>query len=264
MGHREPAGQEAVARSHAPPSGAVLRNVDVDWDRWPVQDYLSENYRQVHPADLAVIEHHSRFFRRFGADSVDRSLEFGAGPNLYPLMMAAAVSRPIHPVESNAASVACLTRQLTDGPDASWTAFYRECRWHQSALPATLSAALARVEVSQGRADSITPGRYGLASMNFVAESVTEDAGEFDDLCGRFVDSVAPGGYLVAAFMENMARYQLGDGSAWPGYPVDQRRVEAAFAGRTEELDITRTDADPSLPDYGYTGMVLLTARRPP
>jgi len=264
MGHRDPASQEAVARSHAPPHGGVLRNVDVDWDRWPVQDYLTENYRQLHPADLAVIEHHSRFYRRFPPDSVDRSLEFGAGPNLYPLMMAAAVSRHIHAVEPSAASVAYLTRQLTDGPDASWAAFYRECRWQQSALPATLTEALARVEVSRGRADSIAPGGYGLASMNFVAESVTEDADEFDELCGRFVASVAPGGYLVAAFMENMARYELGDGSAWPGYPVDERRVGTAFAGRTEELAITRTGADPSLPDYGYTGMVLLTARRPP
>jgi hypothetical protein len=264
MGHPDPAGQGATARSHAPPPEVVLRNRDVDWDRWPVQDYLSENYRQLHPADLAVIEHHSRFFRQFGPDSVDLSLEFGAGPNLYPLMLAAAVSRHIHAVEPSAASVAYLTRQLTDGPDASWAEFYRECRRQLPALPGSLVEALSRVEVTRGRADSIEPGRYGLASMNFVAESVTEDADEFSELCGRFIAAVRPGGHLVAAFMENMARYELGDGSSWPGYPVDDPRVRAAFAGRTEELVITRTGADPTLPAYGYTGMVMLTARRPP
>ncbi len=71
----------------APP----IRNRDVDWDAWPVEHYLSENYRQLHPSDLAVIDHHSAFFREFAPDSFGRSVEFGAGPNLYPLMLAAAL-----------------------------------------------------------------------------------------------------------------------------------------------------------------------------
>jgi hypothetical protein len=31
----------------------------------------------------------------------------------------------------------------------------------------------------------------------------------------------------------------------------------------TDDLVIERIDNDPSLPDYGDTGMILLTARRP-
>src|SRR5918992_1114727 len=27
----------------------TTHNDDVDWDRWPVADYLRENYREVHP-----------------------------------------------------------------------------------------------------------------------------------------------------------------------------------------------------------------------
>lgn len=71
-----------------------------------------------------------------------------------------------------------------------------------------------------------------------------------------------PGGHLVAAFMENMSRYRLGDGSQWPGCPVDGTDIEEFFAPYTDELAITRIDADPGLPAYGYTGMILLTARR--
>jgi hypothetical protein len=57
-----------------------------------------------------------------------------------------------------------------------------------------------------------------------------------------------------------MARYRLGDGSEWPAYPVDGAAVRAVFAPHVASMTVTRIDADPTLPDYGYTGMVLLTA----
>jgi hypothetical protein len=62
--------------------------------------------------------------------------------------------------------------------------------------------------------------------------------------------------------MENMGRYRLGDGSRWPGIPVDAAAVERVFAPLTTDLHLSRIDADPGLPAYGYTGMVLLRARR--
>jgi hypothetical protein len=239
-----------------------MRNRDVDWDAWPVEDYLSENYREIHPSDLAVIDHHSRFYREFAAEGFARSLEFGAGPNLYPLMLAAAVSRHIDAVEPSAASVAYLTRQLGTGPDPSWDGFYRECRARRPDLPTSLHLAMRRVEVKRGTAADVERDAYDLGSMHFVAESVTEERDEFRALCARFVGSVRPGAPVVAAFMENMGRYGLGDGSRWPGYPVDMDRVADAFAGTTEDLVLSRIDADETLPDYGYTGMVLLTGRR--
>ena len=98
--------------------------------------------------------------------------------------------------------------------------------------------------------------------MDFVAKSVTEDPDEFARFCGAFVASVRPGGHVVAAFMENMGRYELGDGSRWPGIPVDVAKVSEVFAPLTDDLRVSRIDADPDLPEYGYTGMVLLRARR--
>jgi hypothetical protein len=242
----------------APP----IRNRDVDWDAWPVEHYLSENYRQLHPSDLAVIDHHSAFYRKFAPDSFARSVEFGAGPNLYPLMLAAAVSRHIDAVEPSAASLAYLRRQVDAGPDESWDEFYKQCRARQPELPVSLAAALARVEVRPGGADEVERDAYDLASMHFVAESVTEERDEFRALCARFVESARPGAPLVAAFMENMSEYGLGDGSRWPGYPVDVDRVADAFEAITDDLVLDRIDADETLPDYGYTGMVLLTGRR--
>ena len=118
------------------------------------------------------------------------------------------------------------------------------------------------MRVAHGNAFGLAGSGYDLASMHFVAESVTEDADEFVAFCTAFAATVAPGGHLIAAFMENMGRYRLGDGSQWPGIPVDVDTVEQVFAPITKELWISRIDADPGLPEYGYTGMVFLRARR--
>ncbi|MDQ1042955.1 hypothetical protein QFZ76_001191 [Streptomyces sp. V4I2] len=251
-----------MAARARPTAGKAVptHNDDVDWDSWPVADYLAENYREVHPSDAAVIAHHSAFYRRLTPGGLGRSVEFGAGPNLYPLILAAAASRRIDAVEAGAGNVAYLQRQILSGPDASWLPFHALCRELNPALPATLAASLAHVDVVHGDVRGLPPGAYDLASMHFVAEGATEDRAEFAEFCRVFVRCVAPGGYLVAAFMENMPTYRVGPASRWPGCPVNPEIVTEVFAPLTRELAVTRIDADPTLPDYGDSGMVLLTA----
>lgn len=238
------------------------RNADLDWDRWPVPTYLAENYAALHESDDAVIVHHSAVYRDLAPGSLDRTVELGAGPNLYPLLMASGAARRIDAVDRSAAGLGYLRRQLADGPDPSWEPFWQRCRALNPALPATMAEALARVHVQQGDAFALAGADYDLASMNFVAESVTEDPDEFGRFCAAFTATVRPGGHLVAAFMENMGRYELGDGSRWPGIPVDDATVTRVFAPLTGDLQVSRIDADPGLPEYGYTGMVMLRARR--
>ncbi|CAL9612323.1 class I SAM-dependent methyltransferase [Streptomyces sp. enrichment culture] len=237
----------------------TTHNDDVDWDRWPVADYLAENYRDVHPSDAAVIAHHCAYYRRLPRGSVDRSVEFGAGPNLYPLILASAVSRRIDAVEAGASNVAYLRQQLQHRPDASWQEFHALCRRLDPDVPATLAGALAPVNVVHGDVRDLPPGAYGLASMHFVAEGATEDLAEFTAFCRAFVRTVRPGGHLVAAFMENMPTYRIGPASRWPGCPVDPDTVRRVFTPLTRELTVTRIDSDTTLPDYGDSGMVLLT-----
>lgn len=235
-------------------------NDDVDWDRWPVADYLAENYRDLHPSDAAVITHHSAFYRRFTPGSVGRSVEFGAGPNLYPLILAAAASRRIEAVDAGAGNIAYLERQIQCGPDASWLPFHALCRRLNPDLPATLAAALAHVNVVHADVRELEPAGYELASMHFVAEGATEDYAEFTDFCRAFVRCVVPGGHLVAAFMENLPTYRIGPVSRWPGCPVDPEIVTRVFTPMTRDLSVHHIDTDPTLPDYGDSGMVLLTA----
>ncbi|MEW2609993.1 class I SAM-dependent methyltransferase [Streptomyces sp. NPDC047880] len=237
----------------------TTHNDDVDWDRWPVADYLAENYREVHASDAAVIAHHSAFYRRLPPGGIARSVEFGAGPNLYPLMLASAACRRIDAVEAGASNVAYLEDQICHRLDASWLPFHALCRSLNPSVPPTLAGALAPVNVVHADVRSLPPGTYGLASMHFVAESVTEDFAEFADFCRTFVRTARPGGHLIAAFMENMPTYRIGPASRWPGCPVNPATVTEVFAPLTRDLDVTHIDMDPTLPDYGDSGMVLLT-----
>ncbi|WP_329275660.1 class I SAM-dependent methyltransferase [Streptomyces sp. NBC_00691] len=241
----------------------VRHNRDADWDAWPVTDYLAENYRRLHPCDIGVIHHHAAVYRQIAPGSLARTLELGAGPNLYPLMLAGAASRRVDALEPGAANLRYLRRQLDRGPDASWRPFYALCRSLDAALPESAAEALRPVRVVPGTVDDVVPGAYDLASMNFVAESVTEDAGEFTRICDAFVQAVRPGGRLVAAFMERMPSYRIGAGPLWPACPVDEAALRAVFAPRTSVLRIARVDKDPTLPEYGDTGILLLSAERP-
>ncbi|MER5738583.1 class I SAM-dependent methyltransferase [Streptomyces sp. NPDC002262] len=241
---------------------APRRNADADWDAWPVEAYLAENYRSLHPCDVAVIRHHSALYRRLGPGSVERSVEFGAGPNLYPLMPAATACRAVDALEPGAAGHAYLRAQLRDGPDPSWQPFYALCRRLDPALPRTLAEALRGVTAVRGDVRAVRRHAYGLGSMSFVAESVTEDHEEFARVCRDFADCVRPGGHLLAAFMENMPSYRIGDGPLWPACPVDAGVVREAFAPHARRLEIRRVGKDRTLPDYGDTGILLLHAVR--
>ena len=168
----------------------------------------------------------------------------------------------IDAVDRSEAGLRYLRRQLTGDPEPIWEPYWHRCRALNPTLPATMTEALGRVHTVQGDAFALAGSDYDLASMHFVAESITEDPDEFDEFCAAFVATVRPGGHLVAAFMENMGRYELGDGSRWPGIPVDGATVARVVGPLTEDLRISRIDADPGLPAYGYTGMVLMRARR--
>jgi hypothetical protein len=237
-------------------------NTDVDWNRWPVSTYLAENYRDYHVSDDAVIAHHSAFYRDLAPRSLSQTVEIGTGPNLYPLLLASGASRHIDAIDRSDAGLDYLQHQLAHGPDPLWDPYWQRCRALNPTLPETMELALERVHVVHGDAFALAGSGYSLASMHFVAESVTEDVDEFQAFCAAFTSTVERGGYLLAAFMENMGRYQFSDRSRWPGIPVDADAIQRVFAPLTGELTISRIDADPGLPEYGYTGMVLLKGRR--
>lgn len=239
---------------------APLRNADVSWDGFDVEGYLEDNYSSLHDVDRTILRELSPYYAGIPAGSVERSLDVGTGPNLYPLMLASAASRRLEALDHSAANVAYLRRTVRSGAGPAWDPFWALCRSLNPALGTDLAAVLRRVSVRQASAFDLPVRSYGLASMFFVAESVTGDYDEFRQMCQRFAATVVPGGHLVAAFMAGMPGYCL-SGQTLPAFPLDEYTLEVSMRPVTTDLRVWRLPADPTIP-YQHDGVLLLTARR--
>ena len=243
----------------ADPSPGPVRNADVRWDDFDTSGYVADNYESLHDLDRQIITELSPHYAALPPAALATALDVGTGPNLYPLMLAAAASRRLESVEPSAANRAYLDRLCRRGPDACWLEFWRLCRELNPALPDDLGQVLRGVAVRRGDAFTLPRARYELVSMFFVAESVTGVRQEFEEICRRFAAAAAPGGHLVAAFMAGMPSYELG-GEVLPSYPIDEDALTGALRGLAEGLDVRRLPPDPTLP-YEHDGVLLLTAR---
>ena len=236
-------------------------NADVAWDGFDTRSYVADNYASLHEVDRRIITTLAPFYRSLPSGSVRTALDVGTGPNLYPLMLAGAASRQIHVIEHSAANVEHLRAVCAQGADPGWLPFWQLCRDLLPELPADLAQVLSRVRVSQGSAFALPARRYDLASMFFVAESVTGERDEFELLTQRFVRAAVPGGRLVAAFMAGMPQYELA-GEVLPSFPLDEAGLEHVVGPLTTDLTIERLPADPTIP-YEHDGVLLMTARAP-
>ena len=237
-----------------------LHNGDISWDRFDTDGYLADNYATMHAFDEGIIRALAPYYRSLAPRSLTRSLDVGTGPNLYPLMLAAAASRRLEALDHSAANVAHLCSVVQGGAAPSWQPFWALCRELVPDLPTDLDQVLRGVQVRQGAVQELPPASYDLVSMFFVAESVTGDREEFATLCAGFAAAAAPGGHLVAAFMAGMPSYRLG-GRTWPSVPVDEADVARVLGPLIRDLRVWRLPPDPTLP-YEHDGVLLATARQ--
>jgi hypothetical protein len=236
-------------------------NHDVAWDDFDTAGYVADNYARLHDLDRRIIADLSPYYRSLPPGSLSSSLDIGTGPNIYPLMLAAAASRRLEALERSASNVAYLRRARREGADPCWTPFWQLCRQLDPALPGDLDEVLRGLTIHHGDALDVPLGQQDLVSMFFVAESVTGDRDEFEQLNLRFAAAAAPGGHLVAAYMAGMPKYELG-GETLPSFPLDRHTLEAVMRPVTRQLRIWQLPADPTLP-YEHDGVLLLTARAP-
>lgn len=240
-------------------AAARVFNRDVDWHTFATDNYLADNYTSLHRLDREIIRALSPYYRALAPGSLASALDVGTGPNLYPLMLAASASRQLHALEHSATNVAYLKRACRDGADPNWTPFWQLCRQLDPALPCDLDQVLARLTVHHGNAFDLPTAQHDLVSMFFMAESVTGDRQEFQQLSHRFAAAAAPEGHLIAAYMAGMPQYELA-GQTLPSFPLDQHTLETVMQPVTEQLRVWQLPADPTLP-YQHEGVLLLTAR---
>lgn len=229
------------------------------WEKFDPYTYLEDNYSNIHEEDNLIIHELVNYYSSL--PKLEMALEIGIGPNLYPVMAMLPIVRKIECIDYSAANITYLKKQLKK-LDANWYQFWDQFNnLNQRYCINLLENLKEKLVIKKGDIYSLGENKYDLASMFFCAESITTNHNRFVSACRRFINSVKPNGYLVAAFMENSQGYKIED-VEFPSFPVDLELINKVFRDKTNNLDVKRIPLAKQPLRSGYTGMIFLTATR--
>ncbi|WP_406353693.1 SCO2525 family SAM-dependent methyltransferase [Streptomyces sp. NBC_01635] len=242
----------------------MIRNADAPWSAFAPDAYIDINYRISGEADLEIVrlmrDHFSRSFGVTAARSA-RGVDVGAGPNLYPALAMLPWCDKITLLEYALPNIAYLERQASDpGFDAVWDAFWEVLSKdpaYQAVEPRKRFGEIVRVERAN-LFDLEGWQRWGMGTMCFVAESMTECPAEFERGVRTFMNILEAGAPFAAAFMKESQGYIV-NGIRYPAFRVAAERVEGIVGEYAEDLvvhDLQHTVRE------GHEGMLLALGRR--
>lgn len=241
------------------PEGGPRGNDEFDWDRFGSNEYHEHNYARLREDDAMIID----LVRDWFAASADpqagprAGLDVGAGPNLYPALSMLPYCDRLTLREYSAANVLWLKEQTRDLAE-SWAPFWD--RLVPSVPAPTFEQARTmlaeRSTVDQGSIFDLPERTWGMGTMFFVAESLTEDPREFRRAVARFVGALTPGAPFAAAFMEMSQGYDVG-GRRFPALAIDEAGIGDVLSELCRTV-ATHRIALPATPVRGgYEGMVV-------
>jgi hypothetical protein len=244
---------------------AVHKNELYDWDGFDGQAYFEHNYRSMRRDDAVMLSLASDWFDRNAASGGLNSVDVGSGTNLYPTLSLLRCSRKVTLYEYSRKNVEWLKAAIQHVPE-SWQAFVNLLESDNAADSADLAARFELIQeqvrekcvAEHGSIFDLPEAQWQIGTMFFVAESLTEDYGEFCGALGCFLGALVPGAPFVAAFMADSTGYDVGE-ARYPAVSLNQKQLEVAFAGcdRIGRLEICPVKIDPKPIRPGYTGYLV-------
>lgn len=230
------------------------------WEKFDPVSYVKDNYAKIHDEDRKIIKILVQFYERL--PHLNKSLEIGGGPNLYPLMLALLYVDNIDVLDFSFRNVDYLKQQLRQ-PERNWYLFWDLLKKLSPRYRAinVIKDLMKKVHVTQGSIYKLPDRTYDLASMFFCADSITDSPEEFELACRKFVHAVKHSGFVAAAFMEKSEGYMIA-GERFPSVSVDSQLLQRIFQPEITELRMYRIPKAINALRPGYTGMLLLTGRR--
>ena len=235
-----------------------MRNSDCEWEKFDQREYVERNYGEALQADFVVLRKLARFYET--TPTGGEHVEIGSGPNLYPLMVAAKHRDRIHVTDIAESNLNYVQSELISGLTDIWR------RWH-SRLRQLQGGYQTDDEMVQRLRDICTfeqisvldlPAHsYDSSSMMFVAESMTNDLGEYGDALLKSVRCVRPGGSFAVALMLKSHGYNAGDAS-FPAVPVRPPEIKALIDPEASEIEYSEISFNVR---EGHEGMLLATGR---
>jgi NNMT/PNMT/TEMT family len=249
----------------------VLHNADAPWNTFSPEDYWQRNYHKLQAEDQEIIRRVSRFFIAAFRDRppARRGIDVGSGTNLYPALLMLPWTDRILLTDFSESNVRWLRHQVARDDDDAWTwrpfwhelreaERYREIADPRKYLRVACHGKPGYAGIEQRSVFDLPEARWDLGTMFFVAESITEDPGEFHAALASFVGALKPGAPFATAFMAGSHGYPVA-GTDFPALPITPDDVQQHFT----KLGVSELSVELPLTEHrvrdGYTGMIVAT-----
>jgi hypothetical protein len=241
---------------------AQLRgNASFQWDEFDPEWYVDHNYRHVREDDRRILQLVRDFFVNELDRPVAKGIDVGSGPNLYPTLAMLPFCRNITLLERGRSNFVWLNREIR-GYSRSWDAFWDVVAHKPDYRCVDDPRRALRQKTRAHRGDLFKLGRRqsDVGTMFFVAESITNEWGEFRQAVDRFIRALKPDAPFAAAFMKNSTGYTVGT-QRFPAMQVNEVDIKQCLSDL--ECGIHKLETIPSVTPLreGYDGMILALGR---
>lgn len=234
------------------------RNLDCDWEQFDCDAYVFKNYSEVSSPDRVILEHLIDLHRELPVGG--EMIEIGAGPNLYPLMAASRYRDNILVTDISDVNLRYLQHHIAS-PQAAppwnrWLSLIQALDTAYRSLGSNLNLLQDRCQFRQLSVFDLSEASYDVSSMHFVAESITNDYGEFVLACQRAVRCVRVGGSFVASFMLSSQGYLTGDVD-FPATNVGPDEILSILSSEASDLRHVVLEGYENIVREGHTGILV-------
>lgn len=229
------------------------------WPKFNPAEYVRKNYEKMSIPDVVLATHLIEWNSVHGRSG--QILEIGGAVNLYPIFIMLPFFEKIivtDIVDENLWYLRSQQREM----DTLWRQYIGLIRTlNDKFYNFDFQTALReRVTVRSLSIFDIEKERYSHISMNFVAESITDDPDEFVRACNCVMAGLKKGGYLTASFMSGSRGYVV-NGVDFPAVAIDPTGVADTFRAM-DDLRVRYIPIFGKPLRNGYNGIIHLTAKK--
>jgi SAM-dependent methyltransferase len=226
------------------------------WEHMKAFSYFEDNYETPHPVDLHLA--HLLLLDWAGIGPAEHVVEIGTGPNLMPVLAALPyITKQLLVTDYSQANRTWLENALAK-IDPGWLRFQSTDR----AIGELQTRANVVARVHDLSVYHMPSSYYDVASMHFVAESITDSPVAFHMALSSIHDSLKPGGHLLASFMLGSTGWNVA-GAHFPAVSLTENDVTSALTSAGfDRFDPVRLHEGAEPVRDGYTGMLYVHARR--
>jgi hypothetical protein len=187
-------------------------------------------------------------------------LDIGTGANLYPAMSMLPFCDTVSLVERSRPNREWLRAQR-ECYASFWNAYWRLlCKNSSEYAGIDLQYALkCQLQVRSGNIFRMPSRRFGIGTMFFVAESISDRESEFIQATEGFFGSLKVGAPFACAFMQESRGYTVGK-IRYPAVSITKTDIEHCLADLVDDFQVTPVCSDKPLRP-GYKGMILALGR---